>query len=60
MLWVHPPTTMKTQTSVLSSLAIAALATVTFNPSEAVAKGGMDGMRSFSVARTSPSWSPSP
>ena len=42
---------MKTHTNMLSSLAIAALATVTFNPSEAVAKGGMDGMRSFSVAR---------
>ena len=43
---------MKTQTSMLSSLAIAALATVTLNSSEALAKGGAGGMRSFSAART--------
>jgi len=46
---------MKTQSSMLSSLAIAALATVTLNSSEALAKGGMGGgMRSFSAVRTSP------
>ena len=47
---------MKTQTSMLSSLAIAALASVALNSSEALAKGGMGGMgmRSFSVVRTSP------
>ena len=46
---------MKTQTSMLSGIAIAALATVTLNSSEALAKGGpsgMGGMRSFSVVRT--------
>ena len=47
---------MKTRTSMLSSLAIAALATVTLNSTEALAKsgGGGGGMRSFSAARTSP------
>src|SRR5215475_1266582 len=48
-------TTMKTQTSMLSGIAIAALATVTLNSSEALAKGGpsgIGGMRSFSVVRT--------
>ena len=46
---------MKTRSSMLSSLAIAALATVTLNSTEALAKGGpsgMGGMRSFSVVRT--------
>jgi hypothetical protein len=46
---------MKTRSSMLSSLALAALATVTLNSSEALAKGGpsgMGGMRSFSAART--------
>ena len=46
---------MKTRTTMLSSLAIAALATVTLNSTEALAKGGpsgMGGMRSFSVVRT--------
>jgi len=48
---------MKTRTTMLSSLAIAALATVTLNSTEALAKsggGGGGGMRSFSAARTSP------
>jgi len=48
---------MKTRTAMLSSLAIAALATVTLNSTEALAKsggGGGGGMRSFSAARTSP------
>jgi hypothetical protein len=52
---------MKTHTTMLSSLAIAALATVTLNATEALAKsgggGGMrsfSGARSFSAARTSP------
>src|SRR5262245_61546715 len=46
---------MKTHTTMLSSLAIAALATVTLNSTEALAKsagGGSSGMRSFSAART--------
>jgi hypothetical protein len=45
---------MKTRTSMLSSLAIAALATVTLNSTEALAKsgGGGGGMRSFSAARS--------
>ena len=45
---------MKTHTTMLSSLAIAALATVTFNSTEALAKsgGGGGGMRSFSSARS--------
>src|SRR5262245_48678106 len=44
---------MKTRTIMLSSLAIAALATVTLNATEALAKsGGGGGMRSFSAART--------
>jgi hypothetical protein len=49
---------MKTRSTMLSSLAIAALATVTLNSTEALAKGGMSGMggssgmRSFSVVRT--------
>src|SRR5262245_61032808 len=54
-LLVTQETTMKTQTSMLSGIAIAALATVTLNSSEALAKGGpsgMGGMRSFSVVRT--------
>src|SRR5262245_49603550 len=49
--------TMKTRSTMLSSLAIAALATVTLNSSEALAKGaggGSSGMRSFSAVRTSP------
>src|SRR5213594_4225852 len=49
--------TMKTRSTMLSSLAIAALATVTLNSSAALAKGGpsgMGGMRSFSAVRTSP------
>jgi hypothetical protein len=44
------------KTHMLSSLAIAALATVTLNSTEALAKssgGGSSGMRSFSAARTS-------
>jgi len=48
---------MKTRTTMLSSLAIAALATVTLNSTEALAKsggGGGGGMRSFSAARISP------
>jgi hypothetical protein len=48
---------MKTGTSMLSSLAIAALATVTLNSSAALAKGGPSGsggMRSFSAVRTTP------
>jgi len=48
---------MKTRTSMLSSLAIAALATVTLNSSAALAKGGPSGsgsMRSFSAVRTTP------
>ena len=48
---------MKTRTTMLSSLAIAALATVTLNSTEALAKsggGGSGGMRSFSAVRTSP------
>ena len=49
---------MKTRSTMLSSLAIAALATVTLNSTEALAKGGgpggMSGMHSFSVVRTSP------
>src|SRR5262245_50158432 len=47
--------TMKTHTTMLSSLAIAALATVTLNSTEALAKsggGGSGGMRSFSSARS--------
>jgi hypothetical protein len=48
---------MKTHTTMLSSLAIAALATVTLNSTEALAKsggggGGGGGMRSFSSARS--------
>jgi hypothetical protein len=49
---------MKTQTSMLSSIAMAALATITLNSSEALAKGGpsgmggMSGMRTFSAVRT--------
>src|SRR5262245_66372316 len=46
---------MKTHTTMLSSLAIAALATVTLNSTEALAKsggGGSGGMRSFSSARS--------
>jgi hypothetical protein len=49
---------MKTQTSMLSSIAMAALATITLNSSEALAKGGpsgmggMIGMRTFSAVRT--------
>ena len=48
---------MKTRSTMLSSLAIAALATVTLDSSEALAKGaggGSSGMRSFSAVRTSP------
>src|SRR5262245_19382468 len=47
---------MKTRSTMLSSLAIAALATVTLNASEVLAKGagGSGGMRSFSAMRTSP------
>ena len=48
---------MKTRSTMLSSLAIAALATVTLNSSDALAKsggGGSGGMRSFSAVRTSP------
>jgi len=45
---------MKTHTTMLSSLAIAALATATLNSTEAFAKsgGGGGGMRSFSSARS--------
>ena len=48
---------MKTRTSMLSSLAIVALATVTLNSSAALAKGGPSGsagMRSSSAVRTTP------
>jgi hypothetical protein len=45
---------MKTRSSMLSSLAIAALATVTLNSTQALAKGGMGGMHSFSAMRTTP------
>src|SRR5215467_14626171 len=48
-------TTMKMRITMLSSLAIAALATVTLNSTEALAKsggGGGGGMRSFSSARS--------
>src|SRR5262245_48280172 len=52
----HGRRTMKTR--MLSSLAIAALATVTLNSTEALAKsgggGGSSGARSFSAVRTSP------
>src|SRR5215470_8192791 len=47
-------TTMKTRSSMLSSLAIAALATVTLSSTQALAKGGMGGMHSFSAMRTTP------
>ena len=46
---------MKTRTIMLTSLAIAALATVTLNATEALAKsggGGGSGMGSFSSARS--------
>jgi hypothetical protein len=39
---------MKTKTSMLSSIAIAALATITLNSSEALAKGGPSGMGGMS------------
>src|SRR5262245_5709334 len=49
--------TMKTRTSMLSSLAIAALATVALNSTDALAKGAMggsSGMHSSSAVRTTP------
>ena len=48
---------MKTRTSMLSSLAIAALATVALNSTDALAKGAMggsSGMHSSSAVRTTP------